>query len=191
MNSIQERLANELQIKLSQVNNVIQLLDDGNTVPFISRYRKEVTGGLSDEVLRKLNERLIYLRNLEERKADVIRLIQEQGKFTEEIGKSLEKAETLTDIEDIYRPFKPKKRTRSTIAQAKGLKPLAETIMSGKLNNDLKEEAFKYINAEKEVNTVEEAIQGALDIIAECISDEAKYRKYIRDLVIKEGNIES
>ena len=191
MNSIQERLANELQIKLSQVNNVIQLLDDGNTVPFISRYRKEVTGGLSDEVLRKLNERLIYLRNLEERKADVIRLIQEQGKFTEEIGKSLEKAETLTEIEDIYRPFKPKKRTRSTIAQAKGLKPLAETIMSGKLNNDLKEEAFKYINAEKEVNTVEEAIQGALDIIAECISDEAKYRKYIRDLVIKEGNIES
>ena len=191
MNSIEERLAKELEIKLSQVQNVIQLLDDGNTVPFISRYRKEVTGGISDEILRKLNERLIYLRNLEERKADVIRLIQEQNKFTEEIGKALEKAQTLTEVEDIYRPYKPKKRTRSTIAQAKGLKPLAELIMNGKVQSSVEEEALKYVDEEKGVKSSEEAIQGALDIIAENISDEAKYRKYIRELVIREGNIES
>ena len=191
MNSIEERLAKELGIKLGQVQNVIGLLDDGNTVPFISRYRKEATGGLSDEVLRKLSERLTYLRSLDERKADVKRLIEEQDKFTEEIGIALEKATTLTEVEDIYRPYKPKKRTKSTIAQAKGLKPLAELIMDGKFKEDLNEEASKYISEEKGVKTSEEAIQGALDIIAEAISDEAKYRKYIRELVIREGNIES
>ncbi|OOM11976.1 Tex family protein [Clostridium saccharobutylicum] len=191
MNSIEERLAKELEIKLSQVQNVIQLLDDGNTVPFISRYRKEATGGLSDEVLRKLSERLTYLRNLDERKADVIRLIQEQEKYTEEIGKALEKATTLTEVEDIYRPYKPKKRTKATIAQAKGLKPLATLIIEGKFKEDLSEEASKYISEEKGVASVEEAIQGALDIIAEEISDEAKYRKYIRELVIREGLIET
>lgn len=191
MNSIEERLANELGIKLGQVQNVIGLLDDGNTVPFISRYRKEATGGLSDEVLRKLSERLTYLRSLDERKADVKRLIEEQDKFTEEIGIALEKATTLTEVEDIYRPYKPKKRTKSTIAQAKGLKPLAELIMDGKFKGDLNEEASKYISEEKGVKTSDEAIQGALDIIAEAISDEAKYRKYIRELVIREGNIES
>ena len=191
MNSIEERLAKELGIKLGQVQNVIGLLDDGNTVPFISRYRKEATGGLSDEVLRKLSERLTYLRSLDERKADVKRLIEEQDKFTEEIGIALEKATTLTEVEDIYRPYKPKKRTKSTIAQAKGLKPLAELIMDGKFKEDLNEEASKYISEEKGVKTSDEAIQGALDIIAEAISDEAKYRKYIRELVIREGNIES
>ena len=191
MNSIEERLAKELGIKLSQVQNVIGLLDDGNTVPFISRYRKEATGGLSDEVLRKLSERLTYLRSLDERKADVKRLIEEQDKFTEEIGIALEKATTLTEVEDIYRPYKPKKRTKSTIAQAKGLKPLAELIMDGKFKEDLNEEASKYISEEKGVKNSDEAIQGALDIIAEAISDEAKYRKYIRELVIREGNIES
>ena len=191
MNSIEERLAKELGIKLGQVQNVIGLLDDGNTVPFISRYRKEATGGLSDEVLRKLSERLTYLRSLDERKADVKRLIEEQDKFTEEIGIALEKATTLTEVEDIYRPYKPKKRTKSTIAQAKGLKPLAELIMDGKFKEDLNEEASKYISEEKGVKTSEEAIHGALDIIAEAISDEAKYRKYIRELVIREGNIES
>ncbi|SFC32340.1 Tex family protein [Clostridium uliginosum] len=191
MNSIEERLAKELEIKLSQVQNVIQLLDDGNTVPFISRYRKEVTGGLSDEVLRKLFERLTYLRNLEERKADVTRLIQEQEKFTDEIAKALEKSTTLTEVEDIYRPYKPKKRTKATIAQGKGLKPLAELIIEGKFNGNLDEEASIYISEEKGVVSSEEAIQGALDIIAENISDEAKYRKYIRELVIREGNIES
>ncbi len=191
MNSVEERLAKELGIKLGQVQNVIGLLDDGNTVPFISRYRKEATGGLSDEVLRKLSERLTYLRSLDERKADVKRLIEEQDKFTEEIGIALEKATTLTEVEDIYRPYKPKKRTKSTIAQAKGLKPLAELIMDGKFKEDLNEEASKYISEEKGVKTSDEAIQGALDIIAEAISDEAKYRKYIRELVIREGNIES
>jgi uncharacterized protein len=191
MNSIEERIAKELEIKLSQVQNVIGLLDDGNTVPFISRYRKEATGGLSDEVLRKLSERLTYLRNLEERKADVTRLIQEQEKFTEEIGKALENATTLTEVEDIYRPFKPKKRTKATIAAEKGLKPLAELILEGKFTGNLDEEAAKYISEEKGVANSEEAISGALDIIAETISDEAKYRKYIREFVVREGNIES
>lgn len=191
MNSIEERIAKELEIKLSQVQNVIGLLDDGNTVPFISRYRKEATGGLSDEVLRKLSERLTYLRNLEERKADVTRLIQEQEKFTEEIGKALENATTLTEVEDIYRPFKPKKRTKATIAAEKGLKPLAELILEGKFTGNLDEEAAKYISEDKGVANSEEAISGALDIIAETISDEAKYRKYIREFVVREGNIES
>lgn len=191
MNSIEERLAKELEIKLGQVQNVIGLLDDGNTVPFISRYRKEATGGLSDEILRKLSERLTYLRNLDERKADVTRLIQEQEKFTDEIGKALEKATTLTEVEDIYRPYKPKKRTKATIAQGKGLSPLADLILEGRFNGDLEEEASKYVNEEKGVANSEEAIQGALDIIAESISDEAKYRKYIRELIIREGNIES
>lgn len=191
MNSIEERIAKELEIKLSQVQNVIGLLDDGNTVPFISRYRKEATGGLSDEVLRKLSERLTYLRNLEERKADVTRLIKEQEKYTDEIGKALENATTLTEVEDIYRPFKPKKRTKATIAVEKGLKPLAELILEGKFSGDLDEEAAKYISEEKGVSNSQEAIQGALDIIAERISDEAKYRKYIREFVIREGNIES
>lgn len=191
MNSIENRLAEELGIKLSQVQNVIGLLDDGNTVPFISRYRKEATGGLSDEILRKLSERLTYLRNLQERKADVRRLIEEQEKFTEEIGKALEKAQTLTEVEDIYRPYKPKKRTRATIAQGKGLTPLAELIKDGKFTGNIDEEVSKYINEEKGVKSAEEAISGALDIIAENISDEAKYRKHIRNLVFKEGKIES
>ena len=149
MNSIEERLAKELGIKLGQVQNVIGLLDDGNTVPFISRYRKEATGGLSDEVLRKLSERLTYLRALEERKADVKRLIEGQDKFTEEIGIALDKATTLTEVEDIYRPYKPKKRTKATIAQAKGLKPLAELIMDGKFKGDLNEEAANYISEDR------------------------------------------
>lgn len=191
MNLIEERIAKELEIKLGQVKSVIELLDDGNTVPFISRYRKEVTGGLSDEVLRNLSERLTYLRNLEERKAAVTRIIQEQEKFTEEIEKALEKATTLTEVEDIYRPYKPKKRTKATIAVEKGLKSLAELILEGKFTGDLSEEASKYISEKKGVASSEEAISGALDIVAESISDEAKYRKYIRDLVMREGNIES
>lgn len=191
MNSIENRLAEELGIKLAQVQNVIGLLDDGNTVPFISRYRKEVTGGLSDEVLRKLSERLIYLRNLEERKVDVKRLIEEQEKFTEEIGRALDRAQTLTEVEDIYRPYKPKKRTRATIAVAKGLSTLADLIKEGKFTGNIDEEASKYINEEKGVASSEEAISGAKDIIAESISDEAKYRKYIRNLVFREGKIES
>ncbi|VYU21674.1 S1 RNA-binding domain-containing protein [Clostridium tertium] len=185
------RLSEELKISITQVNNVIGLLDDGNTVPFISRYRKEQTGALSDEVLRKFQERLIYLRNLKERKEDVLRLIDEQGKLTEEIEKSLERAVTLTEVEDIYRPYKQKKRTRATIALEKGLKPLAETILDGNFKGDLKLEASKYIDDEKGVSSDEEAINGALDIIAEGISDEASYRKWIRALVFREGKIET
>lgn len=191
MNLVEEIIAKELGIKLSQVQNVIELLDGGNTVPFISRYRKEATGGLSDEILRKLYERLTYLRNLEERKNDVKRLIEEQGKLTEELVNILDKAITLTEVEDIYRPYKPKKRTKATIATEKGLKPLAELIIEGLFKGDLNEEASKYISEDKGVTSSEDAISGALDIIAEIISDEAKYRKYIREMVIKEGNIES
>ena len=191
MVNIVDRLALELGISKNQVNNVIALLDDGNTVPFISRYRKEQTGALSDEILRKFNDRLIYLRNLKERKEDVLRLIDEQGKLTEEIKCNLEKANTQAEVEDIYRPFKQKKRTRATIALEKGLKPLADIIIKGDFKEDIKEEAKKYINEEKSVNNEDEAINGALDIISEFISDEAKYRKWIRSFVLKEGKIQT
>lgn len=188
---IQERLSKELGIKLGVVDSVIEMLDEGNTVPFIARYRKERTEGLSDEILRKFSERLTYLRNLDERKADVKRLIEEQGKLTEEIVNALSKAETLTEVEDIYRPYKAKKRTRATIAKEKGLEPLKDIIMNGKFSGDVREEASKYINEEKKVETVDDAINGALDIIAEAVSEEAKFRKYIRELVMREGVIES
>jgi uncharacterized protein len=191
LQSIEERLAKELNISLKQVNSVVELLDGGNTVPFISRYRKEVTGGLDDDILRKFFERLNYLRNLEERKSDVIRLIEEQGKLTEEIRLSVTKSETLTEIEDVYRPFKQKKRTRATIAAEKGLKPLAEVIWEGKFKGNLEEYATEFIDAEKEVNSVSEAIAGAMDIISEMISDEAEFRKWIRALVQREGMIET
>ena len=189
--NINDKLAKELGLKLNVVNNVIELLDSGNTVPFVARYRKEMTGGLSDEVLRKLEERLTYLRNLEDRKETVIKLIKEQGKLTEEINISLKNSETLTEVEDIYRPFKPKKRTRATIALEKNLKPLAEMILSGNFRGNINEEAKKFINEEKGVKNEEEAIKGALDIIAEIISDEAKYRKWIRNFVYNEGMIET
>ena len=191
MVNIEERLVKELGITLKQVQNVIKLLDEGNTVPFISRYRKEQTGGLSDDVLRKFFERLTYLRNLKERKEDVLRLIDEQGKLNDDIVKALEKADTLTEVEDIYRPYKQKKRTRATIALEKGLKPLADLILEGNFKGNLNEEASKYINEEKKVLTEEEAINGALDIVAEVISDEAAFRKWIREFVMREGKIES
>lgn len=191
MINIEDRLAKELGLKLNQVNNVIEMLDEGNTVPFIARYRKERTGGLSDEILRKFSERLTYLRNLEERKSDVLRLIEEQGKLTEEITLALNKAETLTEVEDIYRPYKPKKRTRAIIAKEKGLEPLANVIISGLFKGDINEEASKFIDPEKGVETANDAISGALDIIAESISEEAKFRKHIREMVMREGTIES
>ena len=191
MVKIEDRLAKELGLKLNQVNNVIEMLDEGNTVPFIARYRKERTGGLSDEILRKFSERLTYLRNLEERKSDVLRLIEEQGKLTEEITLALNKAETLTEVEDIYRPYKPKKRTRAIIAKEKGLEPLANVIISGLFKGDINEEASKFIDPEKGVETANDAISGALDIIAESISEEAKFRKHIREMVMREGTIES
>lgn len=189
--NINERLAKELGLKLNVINNVIDLLDGGNTVPFIARYRKEMTGGLSDEVLRGLEERLTYLRNLEDRKEAVTKIIEEQGNLTEEISISLKRAETLTEVEDIYRPFKPKKRTRATIALEKGLKPLGELILNGAFKGNINEEAKKFINNEKGVESEEDAIKGALYIIAEIISDEAKYRKWIRNFVFNEGLIET
>lgn len=189
--NINEKLAKELNLKLSAVNNVIEMLDEGNTVPFISRYRKEKTGGLSDEILRELEERLTYLRNLEERKSAVIRLIDEQGKLDDILKVNIEKAETLTEVEDLYRPYKAKKRTRAIIAQEKGLEPLAMLIMEGSFKGDLDEEASKFISEEKDVKSKEDAIKGALDIIAEKISDEAKYRKWIRSITFREGKIET
>lgn len=191
MVNIEERLVKELGISLKHVQNVITLLDEGNTVPFIARYRKEQTGDMTDEVLRKFFERLNYLRNLKERKEAVLKSIDEQGKLTEEIVKALEVSETLTEVEDIYRPFKQKKRTRATIALEKGLKPLAEVILEGDFKGNIEEEASKYIDEEKKVLSSEDAINGALDIIAEMISDEASYRKWIRELTVREGKLET
>ncbi|MDU6426141.1 MAG: RNA-binding transcriptional accessory protein Tex [Clostridium perfringens] len=190
MDNINHILSKELGISLKQVTSVIEMLDEGNTVPFIARYRKERTGGLTDEVLRKFNERLTYLRNLESRKEDVLRIIEEQEKLTPELKLKIEKATTLTEVEDIYRPFKAKKRTRATMAIEKGLKPLAELILSGEFNGDILKEANKYINEEKGVKNEEEALQGAMDIISEIISDNADYRKWIRNFVQKDGLIQ-
>lgn len=191
MIDIKERLAKELNISIKQVKNTVNLLDEGNTVPFIARYRKEVTGGLTDLTLRELSQRLIYLRNLNGKKEDVIRIIDEQGKLTEDIKTNILKCETLTEVEDMYRPFRPKRRTRATIAEEKGLRPLAELILLGEFKGDLKEETEKYINNEKEVNCSEDALMGAADIISEIISDKAEYRKWIRNFVNKEGLIET
>lgn len=184
-----KKISEELNIKLSQVDATVKLIDEGNTIPFIARYRKEVTGSLNDEVLRNLDDRLKYLRNLEERKQSVIASIEEQGKLTEELKKDIEAAETLVLVEDLYRPYKQKRRTRAIIAKEKGLEPLANIITLQMTNKSLEEEAEEYINPEKEVNTVEDAIAGAKDIIAESISDEAEYRTYIRKITFTEGKL--
>lgn len=191
MSIINEKLLKEFPMNKTQIEDVIQLLDEGNTVPFIARYRKEKTGGLDDVILRKFSERLTYLRNLEDRKTDVIRLIEEQEKMTDEIRISLNKAETLTEVEDIYRPFKPKKRTRAIIATEKGLVPLSEYILAGGGAKELNTYAEEFISEEKGVKSVEEALQGAMDIISEEISDNAKFRKWIREYVINNGLIET
>ncbi len=191
MQEINQILANEFQIKQTQVDNTIKLIDEGNTIPFIARYRKEVTGGLSDEILRDLNDRLNYLRNLQTRKQEITRLIDEQGKLTEELVQAIESANTLADLEDIYRPYKQKKKTRATVAKAKGLEPLANIIFEQEEKNSIYEIAKQYINEEKQVTTAEEAIAGALDIIAENISDVAEYRKKIKSLCFREAIIES
>ena len=170
------------------LNNTIKLIDEGNTIPFIARYRKEMTGEMSDVTLRAFYDKLIYLRNLQNRKDDVIRIIEEQGKLTSEIKVSIEKANTLQEVEDIYAPYKQKKRTRATIAKERGLEQLALDILNKNISN-IDEEASKYINPEKEVNSVEDAIKGANDIIAEIVSDDAKIRKYIRELALREGVI--
>lgn len=191
MNSLENRLTKEFNIKPFQVESVIALLDAGNTVPFIARYRKEVTGGLDDVVLRNLSERLTYLRNLDDRKGAVLRIIEEQGKLTEEIKIAVETSETLTEVEDIYRPFKPKKRTRAIIAEEKGLKPLAEAVFNGEFKGDIKELVKEFLSEEKGVNSEDDALQGAMDIISEMISDVADYRKWIRNLVHREGLVET
>ena len=189
MDKIVNIIASELNIKTSQVESTIKLIDDGNTIPFIARYRKEATGGLSDEILRNLGERLTYLRNLEQRKAEVIKSIESQGKLTDEIVKDLEKSMTMAEVEDIYRPYKQKKRTRATIAKEKGLEELANIIYEQNEKEDINTIANKFINEEKGVETEEEAINGALDIIAEDISDNPKYRKQIKQICYREGFI--
>ena len=186
-----QKLTEELEVKRWQVEAAIQLIDEGCTIPFISRYRKEVTGSLNDEQLRKLYERLQYLRNLEEKKEQVLSTIEEQGNLTEELKAQILAAETLVVVEDLYRPYRPKRRTRATIAKEKGLEPLAALIMLQKLDIPLEEAAAEYISEEKGVASAEEAIEGAKDIIAESISDEADYRIYIRDLTTKQGKITS
>ncbi|HHV99295.1 MAG TPA: RNA-binding transcriptional accessory protein [Clostridiaceae bacterium] len=190
MADIALQLIKEFNLKPFQVHNVIKLIDEGNTIPFIARYRKEVTGELNDQVLRELYDRLVYLRNLENRRNEVIRLIEEQGKLTDDIKAAVEKAVTLQEIEDIYRPFKPKRRTRATIAREKGLEPLAEILLAQKVTKgDLEAIVLPFVNAEKGVNTIEDALNGAMDIIAEGISDNAEYRKVIRDIFTREGSI--
>ena len=183
------KISEELGIKKTQTEAAVKLIDEGNTIPFIARYRKEVTGALNDEQLRNLNERLTYLRNLEERKETVLNSIEEQGKLTEDLKAQILAAETMVVVEDLYRPYKPKRRTRATIAKEKGLEPLANIIALQMISTSLLEEAAKYINTEKEVKSAEEAIDGAMDIIAESISDEADYRRKIRDLTIKNGRL--
>ena len=189
MEKIIQIIANELGVKYGQVENTVKLIDEGNTIPFIARYRKEVTGGLSDEQLRDLGERLTYLRNLETRKEEVKNSIEEQGKLTDEIVKALENAKILAEVEDIYRPYKQKKRTRATIAKEKGLEPLAEIIVAQEEKRDINEIAAEFIDSEKGVETAEDAIAGAMDIIAENISDNAKYRKEIKRLCYRDGLI--
>ena len=182
-------VAQELGIKVSQVEATIKLIDEGCTIPFIARYRKEVTGSLNDEILRDLHERLNYLRNLEERKETVIASITEQDKLTPELEKQIREAMTLVAVEDLYRPYKQKRRTRATIAKEKGLEGLANIIYLQMTDKSIEVEAEAYLSEEKEVTTVQDAIAGALDIIAENISDEAEYRTYIRDITIKEGKL--
>jgi uncharacterized protein len=188
MDFIQEQLKEEFNLKEFQVKNTIELIDGGNTIPFIARYRKEMTGEMSDEVLRDFYERLLYLRKREERKEEIIRLIDEQGKLTDELRLNIEKAVTMAELEDLYRPYKQKKRTRATIAKEKGLEPLAIIIKNQELlSGDKFSIASEYINEEKGVKTAEEAITGALDIIAEDISDNADYRKEIRKITFENG----
>ena len=200
MEKIINKIAQELNVKPTQVENAVKLIDEGNTIPFIARYRKEATGGLSDEILRDLGERLNYLRNLETRKGEVINSINEQGKLTDELTIAIASAETLAEVEDLYRPFKQKKKTRATVARSKGLEPLAEIIIAQEEKTPIEQLATEYINIDslseedkankdKVVATAEDAIQGALDIIAENISDNAKYRKYIKKICYHEGSI--
>lgn len=185
------KLKEELNVEKWQVEAAVKLIDEGNTIPFISRYRKEVTGSLNDEVLRDLHERLMYLRNLEEKKEQVLGSIEEQGKLTEELKAKIEAAETMVVVEDLYRPYRPKRKTRASVAKEKGLDGLAQFILAQETTEPLETEAQKYVSEEKEVKSAAEAIQGAKDIIAEMISDEADYRIYIRKITMEEGKLVS
>ena len=184
-------LTKELNVEKWQIEAAVKLIDEGNTIPFISRYRKEVTGALNDEVLRNLNDRLTYLRNLEEKKTQVLSSIEEQGKLTEELKKQILEAQTLVVVEDLYRPYRPERRTRATIAKEKGLEPLANIILLQMTDKSLEEEAKAFVSEEKEVATVEEAISGAKDIVAESISDKADYRSEIRERTFRKGMLVS
>lgn len=186
-----KKIAEELNIKVSQADAAVKLIDEGNTIPFIARYRKEATGSLNDEVLRNLDERLKYLRGLEERKEAVLASIEEQGALTEELREQILKAETMVLVEDLYRPYKPKRRTRATVAKEKGLEPFADYIMLQMAGEPLEVTAKAYLSEEKEVLTEQDAINGAGDIIAERISDEADYRTYIRNTTMREGTLTS
>ena len=188
---INRKLASELGVLPKQVDAAVKLIDEGNTIPFIARYRKEATGALSDEILRNLYERLNYLRNLEDKKASVLASIEEQGKLTEELRAQILAAETQVVVDDLYRPYRPKRRTRATIAKEKGLEPLADLIFWQEIDQPLEEIAGDYVNAEKEVATAQDAIAGAMDILAETIADQADYRMHIRGLTEKKGHITS
>ncbi|HOB19553.1 MAG TPA: Tex family protein [Candidatus Atribacteria bacterium] len=192
MDKITNQLAREFNISVKQVANTLSLVDEGCTIPFIARYRKEATGGLDDALLRDLNERLVYLRNLEAHREDIYRLIDEQGKMTEELKAEIEKAQTITELDDIYRPYRPKRRTKATIAKEKGLLPLAEVMWAQETTEeDVLTLAADFINPEADVNSAEDAIAYALDIIAEMISDDAQIRKYIREYTYRHGFIET
>ena len=184
-----QKITDELQVKKWQVDAAVKLIDEGNTIPFIARYRKEATGTLNDEQLRKLSERLVYLRNLEEKKAQVIASIEEQGKMTEELKAQILAAQTQVLVDDLYRPYRPKRRTRATIAKEKGLEPLASILMLQKLREPAEKAAEVYVSDEKGVGSAKEALDGAKDIIAEMISDEADYRTHIRNLTYKKGKV--
>ena len=188
---INKTLAEEFKLRQEQIDNTVALLDDDKTIPFIARYRKELTGSLDDQVLREIADRLTYLRNLEKRKGEIISSITEQEKMTDEIMSAIENAKTLVEVEDIYRPFKPKRKTRASVAREKGLEPLAELILTQDKKCDPQVEGSKFINEEKGVKSADEALQGAMDIIAEDISDDADLRKYIRTLFSQIGVISS
>lgn len=188
---IDETLASEFNIRLDRVQNIISLLDEGSTIPFIARYRKEMTGSLDDQVLREVSDRLTYLRNLEKRKEEVENSIKEQEKWTDELAEKLSNAKTLTEVEDIYRPYKPKRKTRATVAIAKGLEPLADILQAQEIRQDILEIAKDYISEEKDVKTAEDALSGAKDIVAERISDDSEQRKVLRELLMEKANIKT
>ena len=188
---IAQQIADELHVHLWQVEATVKLIDEGNTIPFIARYRKEVTGQLNDEQLRDLSERLEYLRNLEEKKQQVISSIEEQGKMTEELRRQILEASTMVAVDDLYRPYRPKRRTRATDARDKGLQGLADILLAQSVNRTLEEEAEAYVDAEKGVADAAAAIQGAKDIVAEQISDTADYRTAIRQMTWEQGILSS